>query len=137
LTTKQYRKMSGRGVNEYCRLYTWYCTNQLDIQYYTSTSRCEMWMQQNKKSSRCEYEFMTYLSCRWATIFHQYIVCKFLCLAFQILCACLVWRRKKSSLIELSLKELILVKSELNKIDSCLDTFSKSDFLPIFIVWIV
>jgi hypothetical protein len=39
-------------------------------------------------------------------------------------CVCLVQRWRELSLIELSLTELILVKSELGLIDLCLDTLT-------------
>jgi hypothetical protein len=44
---------------------------------------------------------------------------------------CLVMREEELILTELNLIELILVKSELNKIDLCLDTYVylKSDFI--------
>jgi hypothetical protein len=42
----------------------------------------------------------------------------------KILSMCLVQRRKELIFVELILTELILVKSELSRIDFCLDTLS-------------
>jgi hypothetical protein len=67
-----------------------------------------------------------------STSFCHWFIVSLSILSFQLtfslrrtasLSVCLVWRWKKLILIELILRELSLVKSELNWIDLCLDMF--------------